>query len=133
MKEAATPQIVSREEWEQARAELLVHEKEHTHASDALAAARRQLPMTPLEPVTVMGSNGPVSLHEVFDGRKLLIVYHFMWRKGAPHQKQCEGCTHSQVAMTAATRPGRGWAPQRVRDEPRRLHAAGPRVRHRDP
>ena len=59
MKEAATPRIVSREEWEQARAELLVREKEHTHANDALAAARRRLPMTPMEPVTVVGSKGP--------------------------------------------------------------------------
>ena len=97
-----TTEIVSREEWEQARAELLVREKELTHARDALAAARRQLPMMPLEPLTVMGSNGPVSLHEMFEGRRLLIVYHFMWNKGAPHQKQCEGCTHTQVAMTAA-------------------------------
>jgi Bacterial protein of unknown function (DUF899) len=40
MKEAGTPSIVSREEWERARAELLVREKEHTQASDALAAAR---------------------------------------------------------------------------------------------
>ena len=41
MKEAGTPRIVSREEWERARAELLVREKEHTHAGDALAAAVR--------------------------------------------------------------------------------------------
>ena len=40
MKEAATPRIVSREEWKQARAELLAREKEQTHASDALAAAQ---------------------------------------------------------------------------------------------
>jgi hypothetical protein len=40
MKEAGTPSIVSREEWERVRAELLVREKEHTQASDALAAAR---------------------------------------------------------------------------------------------
>ncbi len=102
MKKAEIPRIVNREEWERARAELLVREKEHTHASDTLAAARRRLPMTLLDPVTVMGSNGLVPLQEVFDGRRMLIVYHFMWNKGAPHQKQCEGCTHSQVAMTAA-------------------------------
>jgi len=58
--------------------------------------------MTPMEPVTVTGPNGPVSLHDVFEGRRMLIVYHFMWNKGAPHHKQCEGCTHSQAAMTAA-------------------------------
>jgi predicted dithiol-disulfide oxidoreductase (DUF899 family) len=102
MTEPATPKTVSREEWEQARAELLVREKEHTHAGDALAAARRRLPMTLMEKLTVVGSQGAVPLGEVFDGRRMLIVYHFMWKKGAPHHKQCEGCTHSQAAMSAA-------------------------------
>ena len=95
-------QIVSRDQWNAARAELLEREKEHTHASDALAAARRRLPMTLMESLSVVGSKGPVPLHEVFEGQKMLIVYHFMWKLGAPHHKQCEGCTHSQVAMTAA-------------------------------
>lgn len=95
-------QIVSRDEWIAARAELLVREKEQTHANDALAAARRRLPMAPMESVTVMGSKGLVPLQEVFEDRRMLIVYHFMWNKGAPHHKQCEGCTHSQAAITAA-------------------------------
>lgn len=68
MPEAATPKIVSREEWERERAELLALEKEHTHAGDALAAARRRLPMTLREPVTVAGAHGPVPLLEVFEG-----------------------------------------------------------------
>jgi predicted dithiol-disulfide oxidoreductase (DUF899 family) len=58
--------------------------------------------MTRMEPVTVVGPNGPVPLAALFEGRRMLIVYHFMWKNGAPHPKQCEGCTHSQVAMTAA-------------------------------
>jgi predicted dithiol-disulfide oxidoreductase (DUF899 family) len=49
MKEAGTPSIVSREEWERARAELLVREKEHTQASDALAAARATQTVTRLD------------------------------------------------------------------------------------
>lgn len=102
MKEAATPEIVSREEWERARAELLIREKEQTRAGDALAAARRRLPMTAMEPVTVMGPKGTIPLLDVFEGRRMLMVYHFMWKQGAPHQKQCEGCTHSQAGMTAA-------------------------------
>ncbi len=102
MARSAAPPTVSREEWEQARAELLVREKEHTHAGDALAAARRRLPMTPMEPVAVIGPSGPVSLKDVFEGRRMLLVYHFMWNKGAPHHKQCEGCTHSQIAMNEA-------------------------------
>jgi predicted dithiol-disulfide oxidoreductase (DUF899 family) len=102
MAKSAAPRIVSREEWERARAELVVREKEHTHAGDALAAARRRLPMTRMEPVTVIGPNGPLSLAGVFEGRRMLLVYHFMWNKGAPHHKQCEGCTHSQIAMNDA-------------------------------
>ncbi|MBD3887461.1 DUF899 family protein [Phormidium tenue FACHB-886] len=104
MKELATPRIVSRDEWERARAELLVREKAHTRAGDELAAARRRLPMTRMEPVMVVGSDGLIRLHDVFEGRRMLIVYHFMWNLGAPHEKQCEGCTHSQTAMNSAVR-----------------------------
>ncbi|WP_254510379.1 DUF899 family protein [Anatilimnocola floriformis] len=99
MTETPKPNVVSREEWEQARAELLLREKAHTHAGDELAAARRRLPMTQMEPVTIVGASGPVQLQDVFAGRRQLIVYHFMWNPGQPHNKQCEGCTHSQVAM----------------------------------
>src|SRR5437868_4291200 len=102
MTEPAIPKVVTRDEWERARAELLVREKAHTRAGDALAAARRRLPMTPMDAITVVGSKGSAPLHEVFEGRRMLIVYHFMWNKGAPHHKQCEGCTHSQAAMTSA-------------------------------
>ncbi len=104
MLEPATPNIVTREEWERARAELLLREKEHTRAGDELAAARRRLPMTRMDPVKVAGPDGPVSLPDVFEGRRMLIVYHFMWKKGAPHEKQCEGCTHSQTAMNSEVR-----------------------------
>jgi predicted dithiol-disulfide oxidoreductase (DUF899 family) len=102
MTEQATPQIVGREEWERARAELLVREKAHTHAGDALAAERRRMPMTPMNSVTVVGPSGPSALHEVFEGRRMLLVYFFMWKNGAPHHRQCEGCTHSQAAITSA-------------------------------
>lgn len=102
MNTSGTPRIVSREEWERARAELLAREKAHTRSGDALSAARRRLPMTRMEPVTVVGARGPVSLLDVFEGRRMLLVYHFMWHAGAPHERQCEGCTHSQVALNAA-------------------------------
>lgn len=94
------PKIVTREEWDRARAEFLTREKSHTHAGDALAAARRRLPMTAVENVSITGAAGDVSLRDVFDGRRMLMVYHFMWNAGKPHEKQCPGCTHSQVAMT---------------------------------
>ena len=82
MTEPATPRIVPRDEWERARAELLVREKAHACAGDELAAARRRLPMTRMEPVMLTGPNGPVPLHAVFAGRRMLIVYHFMWNNG---------------------------------------------------
>jgi predicted dithiol-disulfide oxidoreductase (DUF899 family) len=59
MTELATPRIVTRDEWKRAGAELLVREKAHTRAGDELAAARRRLPMTQMEPVTVVGPDGP--------------------------------------------------------------------------
>jgi predicted dithiol-disulfide oxidoreductase (DUF899 family) len=101
---AQLPRIVTRDEWRVAREKLLAEEKAHTRAGDALAAKRRRLPMTSMDPIGVMGQKGVVSLEEVFENRSTLIVYHFMWKQGAPHHKQCEGCTHSQVAMTAAVR-----------------------------
>ena len=104
MNDTATPPIVDRPQWQRARADLLEREKAHTRAGDALAAARRRLPMTRMGAVTVTGASGPVPLHEVFEGRRMLLVYHFMWHAGAPHHKQCEGCTHSQVAMNDQVR-----------------------------
>jgi predicted dithiol-disulfide oxidoreductase (DUF899 family) len=83
MTEPVTPRIVTRNEWERARAELLIREKAHTRAGDELAAARRLLPMTRIEPVMVIGPKGPVPLAAVFEGRRTLIVYHFMWKKGS--------------------------------------------------
>jgi predicted dithiol-disulfide oxidoreductase (DUF899 family) len=102
MKEPVRPQIVARDEWERARAELLAREKAHMRAGDELSAARRRLPMTKMDQVTVVGAGGPVPLQNVFDGHRMLIVYHFMWNRGAPHHKQCAGCTHSQAGMSAA-------------------------------
>ena len=41
----------------------------------------------------VIGPHGPVSLLDVFDGRRQLIAYYFMWHTGHPAPEQCEGCT----------------------------------------
>jgi len=103
MSEPAVPPIVSRDDFDRACADLLVREKAHTRAADALAAARRRLPMVRMEEVSVLGADGEIPLRDVFAGRRMLIVYHFMWKVGAPHEKQCEGCTHSQAAMSAET------------------------------
>src|SRR6201999_648895 len=58
---------------------------------DAIAAQRRRLPMVELPDYTLIGTDGPVQLVDVFDGRSQLIVYHHMWSDGA--EWQCGGCT----------------------------------------
>src|SRR4051812_43800961 len=74
------PPIVTRSEWEKARAELLVREKELTRMKDSVSAARRRLPMVEMtEPYTFDSPSGPVSLLDLFDGRRQLIVQHFMF------------------------------------------------------
>ncbi|WP_022882261.1 DUF899 family protein [Gryllotalpicola ginsengisoli] len=91
--ETAAPPVVDRATWQRARDELLQLEKEHTRASDALAAARRRLPMTEVAVRDVIGPEGPVSLLDVFDGRDQLLVYKHMFYDGQPMEAQCEGCT----------------------------------------
>ncbi|MEU6697391.1 DUF899 family protein [Pseudonocardia sp. NPDC046786] len=94
---APTPElrpVVDRATWQAARDELLVREKAHTRDGDALAAARRRLPMVEFDgSVEVVGPDGPVPFLDLFAGRDELVVYKHMWHDGAPHQGQCEGCT----------------------------------------
>ena len=88
------PPIVDLETWQSARDELLIREKAHTREGDAIAAARRRLPMVEFDPtVEVIGAAGPVPFLDLFQGRDELLVYKHMWWDGAPHQGQCEGCT----------------------------------------
>ena len=90
------PAIVDQATWQAASDRLLVREKAHTRESDALAAARRRLPMVELDGTTpVVGPAGPVPFRDLFHGRDELMVYKHMWHDGAPHQGQCEGCTVS--------------------------------------
>ncbi|AHH96757.1 DUF899 domain-containing protein [Kutzneria albida] len=84
------PPIVSAEQWRAAREELLVKEKEATRALDALAAERRRLPMVEVDqPYVFEGPEGPVSLADLFEGRRQLIVYQFM--DNGP-EDYCSGC-----------------------------------------
>ena len=88
------PPIVDLATWQAARDELLVREKAHTREGDAIAAARRRLPMVEFDgSVKVVGPDGPVPFINLFQGRDELVVYKHMWYDGAPHQGQCEGCT----------------------------------------
>lgn len=87
------PQIVSREEWLAARKQLLAQEKEATRARDALSARRRALPMVEIDKDYVFeGPAGPLSLQELFEGRRQLVVYHFMFHRDIA--QGCPGCSH---------------------------------------
>jgi len=73
---------------------LRVREKAHTREGDAIAAARRHLPMTEVDvSLSLTGPHGMVTLPEAFEGRRQLIAYFFMWHPGHPAAEQCEGCT----------------------------------------
>jgi predicted dithiol-disulfide oxidoreductase (DUF899 family) len=88
----ALPPIVSQEEWQAARDALLVTEKAHTRAGDAVAAQRRRLPMVEVDAAaTVTGPAGEVTLLDLFEGRRQLIVYHHMLTADDPNP--CAGCS----------------------------------------
>ncbi len=97
------PPVVDTATWQAAREELLVREKAHTREGDAIAAARRRLPMVEFDgAVEVVGADGPVPFVDLFQGRDELVVYQQMWYDGAPHQGQCEGCTFNVWHMKHA-------------------------------
>ena len=87
----ALPPIVDEATWEGRLAELRVREKAATRELDAIAAARRRLPMVELPDYTLEGAEGPVRLVDVFEGKRQLIVYSHMWFPG--EEWQCPGCT----------------------------------------
>jgi len=86
------PEIVSQEQWEEARDALLAKEKEATRARDALAAERRRLPMVRIEKDYVFhGPDGEARLLDLFEGRSQLLLYHFMF--GPNQDAGCDGCS----------------------------------------
>jgi predicted dithiol-disulfide oxidoreductase (DUF899 family) len=90
----AMPAIADRAAFEAELDRLRVREKAHTREGDAIAAARRRLPMTEVDAdLELIGPDGPVTLLKVFEGRRQLIAYYFMWNPGRPAPEQCEGCT----------------------------------------
>ena len=101
-----TPPIVSPAEWEAARADLLVKEKEHTRARDALAAERRRMPWMAVErEYAFEGPGGAASLIDLFDARRQLVVYRFFFEPGVAKwpESGCPGCSFlaDQVANIA--------------------------------
>lgn len=98
---ASRPPVVDRDSFQTQVDRLRVREKAHTRAGDALAAARRRLPMVEVDPHTPLaGPTGPVPLIDVFEGRSQLIAYFHMWHLGRPAADQCEGCTFSTTHMS---------------------------------
>lgn len=92
--DAARPDVVDRATYQAQVDALRVREKAHTREGDAIAAARRKLPMVKVDAMTpLIGDKGVVTLLEAFEGRRLLIAYYFMWYPGRPASKQCQGCT----------------------------------------
>jgi predicted dithiol-disulfide oxidoreductase (DUF899 family) len=87
------PKVVSAEEWQRARDELLQAEKDATRALDGIAALRRRLPMVPFDNSRYVfaSSAGPCTLLDLFDSRDQLAVYQFM--DNGPDEF-CPGCTH---------------------------------------
>jgi len=91
-----TPPVVSPEEWEKAREQLLFKEKEHTRAGDALAAARRRMPWLAVgKQYAFDGPDGRMSLPEVFAGRRQLVIYRAFFEPGVIGwpEHACHGCS----------------------------------------
>jgi hypothetical protein len=111
-----TPPIVSAEEWEQAREQMLVKEKAFTRSRDALAAERRRMPWMAVEKqYEFEGPNGKLRLLDLFEGRPQLILYRAFFEPGVfgwPDHA-CRGCSFGADQVS----PPR--APQRPRHHPR--------------
>ena len=104
--EMETPKVVSSQEWETARQQLLAKEKKLTRALDALAAERRRMPWVAVEKdYEFDGPRGRVSLLDLFDGRRQLIVYRAFLDPGVSGWPDhgCVGCSMvaDQVAHPA--------------------------------
>lgn len=99
MTQAALPKIVAPDEWQAEIDRLRIKEKELTRAHDDLNAMRRRLPMVKIEKdYAFRGENGTTSLLDLFDGRKQLIIYHFMF--GPDADAGCPGCSWVTDAMS---------------------------------
>src|SRR5918999_4882644 len=100
------PPVVSPQEWQAAWEEMLVKEKEHTRARDALAAQRRRMPWMAVEKdYRFEGPDGEKSLLDLFGGRAQLIVYRYFYDPGMEGypERGCGGCSFlaDQVAHLA--------------------------------
>ena len=96
-----SPPVVTREEWLSARLALLEQEKQLSRTRDEISAARRRLPMVRVEtPYAFEGPDGASSLLDLFEGRRQLIVYHFMFEPG--WEEGCPSCSYLADNATGA-------------------------------
>ena len=126
---AKTPRVVSPQEWDAARQQLLIKEKALTRARDALAAERRRMPWMAVERAYEFdGPQGRVSLLDLFEGRRQLIVYRAFFEPGVfgwP-EHACRGCSLgadqvAQVAHLNARDTTLAWASRAPHEEIARL------------
>ena len=90
----ALPPVVDRATWQADVDALRVREKAHTREGDAIAQARRRLPMVEVDAdLALIGPDGRVTLLDAFEGRRQLVAYYVMWWPGRAAPEQCEGCT----------------------------------------
>ncbi|MBN6041205.1 DUF899 family protein [Amycolatopsis sp. 195334CR] len=88
------PPVADRGAWQAEIDKIRIREKAHSREGDAIAAARRRLPMVELDAgIELAGPSGPTTLLDAFEGRQQLVAYYFMWEPGRPAAEQCEGCT----------------------------------------
>jgi predicted dithiol-disulfide oxidoreductase (DUF899 family) len=94
----ALPRVVDQGTWEAELEALRRREKAATRELDAIAAQRRRMPAVKMPPYTLEGAFGPITLADVFEGKRQLIVYNHMWHPGA--EFQCGGCTYFTSQFT---------------------------------
>lgn len=106
----ALPPVVSTDEWQQARDELMALEKQATRSLDALAAKRRRLPAMRFDNYEFATASGTTTLLDLFGDNNQLVVYQFM---DVGPGNQCPGCTaftRNVVNLAGLATNGVSWA-----------------------
>jgi len=123
--ELGAPKIVDRKTFQAELDALRVREKAHMRAGDAIAAARRRLPMVEVDGATpLIGERGAVTLLDAFEGRLMLIAYYFMWHAGILRRSSAKGVpgSHRRFASSlifiSATSPSLCFARARMKRAP---------------
>jgi hypothetical protein len=103
IEQLGAPKIVDRSTFQAELDALRVQEKAHTREGNAIAAARRRIPMVEVDGATpLIGERGAVTLLDAFEGRRMLIAYYFMWHTGHPAAGAVRGVHLGYVASPRA-------------------------------